>query len=314
MLSAACRRSPESGYSGGRRPVKFASSRSFSPASSPASLNWNATNVLLPLKQVKAALAAGLSACRGCRAGTWSERGGVLALCLGTVIAYPVGWRMRLAGAAAGVALVLGLNTVRIGTLGLAAASPAWFNPLHLYVWPALLTLAVAGYVFGWMRFGDRALAVNDENLASRLRPATVPSGQTRRFVLLTGVFLLVFLAAAPLYLHSFYVLRVAMFIAMQPRRSSGLWDSGPRRGTFSGPRMVGAPSRRNASRAADPHLHGSVLRLLDAATLVLAGLGVLPPCSSPSAFFGTASSRSCHSSGLAVVPRHASTNCCSGQ
>ena len=51
-----------------------------------------------------------------------------------------------------GVAFVLGLNTVRIATLGHAAASPALFRALHLQVWPAILVLATAGYVFAWMR------------------------------------------------------------------------------------------------------------------------------------------------------------------
>ena len=48
-----------------------------------------------------------------------------MALCLGAVLAYPVPWRRALLGAAGGVALILGLNTLRIGTLGRAAASPA---------------------------------------------------------------------------------------------------------------------------------------------------------------------------------------------
>ena len=61
-----------------------------------------------------------------------------------------------------GAGLILGLNTLRIATLGRAAASPAWFYALHVYVWPAVLTLAIAGYVLGWMRFADRrALRVN---------------------------------------------------------------------------------------------------------------------------------------------------------
>ena len=86
-----------------------------------------------------------------------------LALCLGAILAYPVQWRLRLAGAGGGAALILGLNIVRIGTLGRAAASPAWFNALHVYIWPAVLTLAIAGYVFAWMRLADRrqALAPN---------------------------------------------------------------------------------------------------------------------------------------------------------
>jgi nitrate reductase NapE component len=59
---------------------------------------------------------------------------------------------VRLAGATGGVAIVLALNTVRIATLGRAAASPALFKVLHLQVWPAILVLAIGGYVFAWMR------------------------------------------------------------------------------------------------------------------------------------------------------------------
>lgn len=76
----------------------------------------------------------------------------VLALCLAAILACPVPWRARLAGSAGGIALVLALNTVRIATLGRAAASPALFQALHLQVWPAILILATSGYVFAWMR------------------------------------------------------------------------------------------------------------------------------------------------------------------
>ena len=121
-------------------------------------LTWIEAHALLPFTRVQAAVAEGLFgppaapvavtlACSGADA---------LALCVGAILAYPVAWQTRLAGAAAGAALILGLNTLRIGTLGQAAASPAWFNTLHVYVWPAVLTLAIAGYVFGWMRLADR--------------------------------------------------------------------------------------------------------------------------------------------------------------
>src|SRR5688500_519663 len=49
----------------------------------------------------------------------------VLALCLAAILACPVSWRARLTGAVGAVAFVLGLNTVRIATLGHAAASPS---------------------------------------------------------------------------------------------------------------------------------------------------------------------------------------------
>jgi hypothetical protein len=126
-------------------------------------------------------------------------------------------WRSRLAGAVGGIVMVLVLNTVRIGTLGRAAASPAWFSALHMYAWPALLTLAIAGYVFTWMRLADRrqlVVAARDRPAAPADRSIEQPAGLTRRFVVLTGVFLVLFTAASPLYLESAGVLAVAAFIA----------------------------------------------------------------------------------------------------
>src|ERR1700731_934998 len=89
-------------------------------------LNWTEVHAVLPFTRVQAAVAVGLFgtpappvevtlACSGADA---------LALCLGAVLAYPVRWRRRLAGAAGGAGLILALNTLRIGTLGRVAASP----------------------------------------------------------------------------------------------------------------------------------------------------------------------------------------------
>ena len=178
-------------------------------------LNGIETHVVLPLTGMQARLAVDLfgmpalpvqasSACSGADA---------LALCVGAIFAYPVRWSTRLSGAAGGAALILGLNTLRIGTLGWVVASPAWFNALHIYVWPAALTLAIAGYVFGWMRLADRRRAPARGTVAvdpcpgRRLQP-------TRRFVLLTAIFLIAFTAASPLYLESAGVLALAAFIA----------------------------------------------------------------------------------------------------
>jgi exosortase/archaeosortase family protein len=133
-----------------------------------------------------------------------------IALCLGAILAYPVPWRIRAAGAAGGLALILGLNIARIGTLGRAAVSAPWFNALHLYVWPAVLTLAIAGYVFGWMRRADDPRHVDDQ-LSSPTVRAPRPS---TRFVALTIVFLLIFLIVSPLYLESRIVLALAGVVA----------------------------------------------------------------------------------------------------
>lgn len=182
-------------------------------------LSWTEVHVVLPLTLAQGRLATALVgaptlpvdvtlACSGADA---------FALCLGAILAYPVRWRSRLAGAGGGAALILALNTMRIGTLGRAAASPAWFNALHVYVWPALLAIAIAGYVFAWMRLADRPRSVDDGG-SNAAPPAAVNAGPaapkpTWRFVAHTGIFLFLFAVASPLYLESPGVLALARFI-----------------------------------------------------------------------------------------------------
>ncbi len=183
-------------------------------------LDWVEKHALLPLTQCQGSLAAGLCgktvlpvaatlACSGAD---------VVAICLGAILAYPVRWRTRLAGAGIGLALILALNTLRIATLGRLAASPSVFHAFHVYVLPSALSLAVAGYVLGWMYLADRRRLAGSPALPG---PATAAApGERRgfrptlRFVLLASAFLLVFTAAAPLYLQSARVLSMAAFIA----------------------------------------------------------------------------------------------------
>lgn len=169
------------------------------------------TYALLPLTQLQGRLAEGAFgapalpievtlACSGADA---------LALCVGAILAYPVPWTKRVAGALGGAALIVVLNTIRIGTLG--QASPSWFQLLHVYLWPGLLTLAVTGFVFGWMRIVDRPNAT-----APVLLPDRTPAPRThlaRTFVWLTAALVVIFTAASPLYLESAGVLAVAAFI-----------------------------------------------------------------------------------------------------
>lgn len=131
-----------------------------------------------------------------------------IALCLGAILAYPVAWRRRGRGALGGLALILGLNILRIGTLGRAAADPVWFNALHLYIWPAVLTLAIAGYVFTWMQGAGRAAA------APGIAASVGPWPRSRQFVVLSVVLLLIFLVATPYALDNPAALAVAAFIA----------------------------------------------------------------------------------------------------
>jgi S-adenosylmethionine decarboxylase len=79
----------------------------------------------------------------------------VMALCIGVMLAYPVAWRRRLAGALWGATLILGLNAVRLVTL-YRTTSQTTLVYLHEYVWPALLALITLGYVTWWMRRQDR--------------------------------------------------------------------------------------------------------------------------------------------------------------
>ena len=169
-------------------------------------LPWIEAHVVLPVVRGQGSLAVRLFGAPGLpiEATLACSGADAIALCLGALLAYPVPWRRRLAGAAGGVALIVALNTLRIGTLGRAAASPAWFNVLHLYLWPAALTLAIAGYVFGWMRVAD-----------GRPAPAAGMAAKPgRRFVGLTVFFVILFAAAAPLYLESPAVLALAGFVA----------------------------------------------------------------------------------------------------
>ena len=198
-------------------------------------LTWTEAHVVLPFTRAQAAVAVGLFgpsalpvevtlACSGADA---------LALCLGAVFAYPVRWRTRMTGAAAGAALILGLNTLRIGTLGRVAASPEWFNTLHVYVWPAVLTFAIAGYVFGWMRLSDRRQAtaeragaadsISTDSPFSPLAAARVAPQPTRRFIWFTASFLPLFIVVSPLYLESTAVLALAGFIARAAAATLGL-------------------------------------------------------------------------------------------
>ena len=193
-------------------------------------LSWIETHALLPLTQLQGRVAVWLCGTPALPIDVTLSCSGAdaLALCVGAILAYPAGWRRRLAGAGGGVMLVVGLNTLRIATLGRVAASPTWFETLHLYVWPAALVLAVAGYVFGWMHFADQERMVGRRVRESDARKATsgtvaAPARFTPRFIVVAAAFLILFTAASPLYLESAGVLAVAALVA---RAASSLLHS----------------------------------------------------------------------------------------
>jgi len=177
---------------------------------------WTGVHIFLPATQAQAAVGAALFgpsslpveatlACSGADA---------LALCCAAIAAYPVRWRMRAAGIAIGTAGILGLNTIRIGTLGRAAATPRIFDVLHVYVWPAVLTIAIAGLVFGWMRIADRPrFPRNGHDPAAASVQQALPI-VTLRFALAAAAGLVLFTLASPLYLDNARVLAVAWLVA----------------------------------------------------------------------------------------------------
>lgn len=170
---------------------------------------------LLPLTQWQGSLAAGLFgtpilpiqvtlACSGSDA---------MALCAGFILGYPAAWRARLLALTGGIAMILALNTLRIGTLG-RATSPAWFDALHLYIWPAVLILAIAAYVFTWMRRTAVPLPAPAFAAGRTADAAPQPMRIRPAFVMWSAALLVLFTAAAPLYRESAGVVVVAGFMA----------------------------------------------------------------------------------------------------
>lgn len=147
---------------------------------------WVEVNLVLPLTRWQQATAELYAGQPRAPINVTAECSGtdVLALCLAAILAWPASWRARLAGALGGIAGILALNTIRIGTLGQAAASPALFETLHLQIWPAILVVATAGYVFLWMRTTS---------------PRSIPfSAPARRFGVLAILFLIAFAFCGP--------------------------------------------------------------------------------------------------------------------
>lgn len=175
---------------------------------------WVEAHFVLPLTLVQGKLSAVLFGAPRLPVQITLECSGAdaLALCAGAMLAFPARRAARLAGTVGGIALILVLNTVRIGTLGLAAAAPAWFDALHLYIWPAILMLATGGYVFGWMRFAE---SPGEPLGAAPAVPEPGPHWRPSwRFVATTAILVIVFAAGAPLYLDSVLVLALASLIA----------------------------------------------------------------------------------------------------
>ncbi|HTO51980.1 MAG TPA: exosortase H [Myxococcota bacterium] len=69
------------------------------------------------------------------------------------MLVFPAPWRARLFGVAAAFAIVLVTNFARVLTLCvLNASSPAAFELVHVYVWPASISLVCLATLLGWIR------------------------------------------------------------------------------------------------------------------------------------------------------------------
>ena len=131
-----------------------------------------------------------------------------MALCAGAILAYPATWGARFRAAALGLLAITLLNVVRIGHLSLVAADNSLFQLLHIYVWPGILILATAAYVFAWMNREGRTAPAG----GSARRIALSAAG--RRFAVLAVVLVVVYFATAPLFYESSFVDVVARWIA----------------------------------------------------------------------------------------------------
>jgi exosortase/archaeosortase family protein len=116
----------------------------------------------------------------------------VIAMSMAAILAYPVAWRRRLTGLAVAALWLSALNLVRIITLVNTAGSPM-FLPLHLYIWPGLMIAAASAFVFHWMWTGERARA-------GALDAAAV---RRRRFVVVTGLLVVAYVALSPWLMRS---------------------------------------------------------------------------------------------------------------
>lgn len=73
------------------------------------------------------------------------------------VVAFPAPWHRRLPGMAVGVVAILALNFVRIVSLYfLGIHLPAFFETMHLEVWPVLFILAALLLWLGWLAWSRR--------------------------------------------------------------------------------------------------------------------------------------------------------------
>ena len=175
-------------------------------------IEWAERTLLTPFAQLQQRVADQLTgATPGLVYADASCSGGdPMALCLGTIMAFPATRTARLRGALLGLGVITGLNVVRLGTLSLAAPNRELLELLHIYVWPGILILAAVAYVYGWMLRQGR----DGAGAADRRADAT-PGAPARRFLLLAALLVTAWFAVAPGFYESAAVDRIAGWIAL---------------------------------------------------------------------------------------------------
>ena len=148
--------------------------------------------------------------------------GDPLALCAGAIFAFPATWGARLRGAMVGFTIITALNIVRLGHLSLVAENRALLDLLHVYVWPGILILVAAGFVYGWMgRQGFDFAGGGPTTPGSGTGPGGATAGglaigaAARRFLLLAALLVAAYFATAPLFYESAAVDVIAGWIAV---------------------------------------------------------------------------------------------------
>jgi exosortase family protein XrtM len=94
---------------------------------------------------------ANLEIVRGC------DGSGAIFLIVSAVLAYPATLSRKLLGVCAALALMYGLNLLRIaGIYFVVAYHPAWFLPAHTYFAPTLIVLLGCVYFAWWALWATR--------------------------------------------------------------------------------------------------------------------------------------------------------------
>ena len=145
--------------------------------------------------------------------------GDPLALCAGAIFAFPATWGARLRGAAVGFTVITALNVVRLGHLSLIAENRSLLNLLHIYIWPGILILVAAAFVYAWM--GRQGFDLGGGPGAAAAGGTGAPAGgfvlgaAPRRFLLLAAVLVAAYFATAPFFYESAGVDVIAGWIAV---------------------------------------------------------------------------------------------------